>query len=136
MPLAAEETKNPKRDLPRGLIGAIVVLTSFALLILVIAPGGAGTYALIKSGNPLVEALALSYGRFHVDGQLRQPGRPGRFDRELFLDYLCLFAADLCLVPCRLPAAQIVRDQQEQGASIGTGNPRDYRLWPVADRPG
>ncbi|MCZ2996144.1 ethanolamine permease, partial [Acinetobacter baumannii] len=43
-------------------IGAIVVLTSFALLILVIAPGGAGTYALIKSGNPLVEALALSYG--------------------------------------------------------------------------
>jgi len=44
------------------LIGAIVVLTSFALLILVIAPGGAGTYALIKSGNPLVEALALSYG--------------------------------------------------------------------------
>jgi ethanolamine permease len=62
VPLAAEETKNPKRDLPRGLIGAIVVLTSFALLILVIAPGGAGTYALIKSGNPLVEALALSYG--------------------------------------------------------------------------
>src|SRR3989344_3613608 len=62
VPLAAEETKNPKRDLPRGLIGAIVVLTSFALLILVIAPGGAGTYALIKAGNPLVEALALSYG--------------------------------------------------------------------------
>ena len=62
VPLAAEETKNPKRDLPRGLIGAIVVLTSCALLILVIAPGGAGTYALIKSGNPLVEALALSYG--------------------------------------------------------------------------
>lgn len=39
-----------------------MVLTSFALLILVIAPGGAGTYALVKSGNPLVEALALSYG--------------------------------------------------------------------------
>lgn len=62
VPLAAEETKNPKRDLPRGLIGAIVVLTSFALLILVIAPGGAGTYALVKSGNPLVESLALAYG--------------------------------------------------------------------------
>ena len=26
MPLAAEETKNPKRDLPRGLIGAMLVL--------------------------------------------------------------------------------------------------------------
>ncbi|MGY2290113.1 ethanolamine permease [Pseudomonas sp. SDO528_S397] len=62
VPLAAEETKNPKRDLPRGLIGAIVVLTSFALLILVIAPGGAGTFALVKSGNPLVESLALAYG--------------------------------------------------------------------------
>jgi ethanolamine permease len=62
VPLAAEETSNPKRDLPRGLIGAIVVLSSFAMLILVIAPGGAGTQALTASGNPLVEALSKAYG--------------------------------------------------------------------------
>src|SRR3546814_4104797 len=28
VPLAAEETKNPKRDLPRGLIGAMLVLVA------------------------------------------------------------------------------------------------------------
>jgi ethanolamine permease len=62
VPLAAEETKNPRRDLPRGLIGAMLVLLSFALLILVIGPGGAGAEALKASGNPLVEALAKAYG--------------------------------------------------------------------------
>ena len=36
VPLAAEEAKNPKRDLPRGLIGAMLVLATFALLILFI----------------------------------------------------------------------------------------------------
>src|SRR3546814_15799957 len=49
VPLAAEETKNPKRDLPRGLIGAMLVLVAFALLILVIGPGGAGSNALMAS---------------------------------------------------------------------------------------
>ena len=39
VPLAAEETKNPKRDLPRGLIGAMLVLLAFAALILVVGPG-------------------------------------------------------------------------------------------------
>ncbi|WP_176517347.1 ethanolamine permease [Pseudomonas faucium] len=62
VPLAAEETKNPKRDLPRGLIGAMLVLLAFALLILVVGPGGAGAEALKASGNPLVEALAKAYG--------------------------------------------------------------------------
>ena len=62
VPLAAEETKNPKRDLPRGLIGAMLVLATFALLILVIGPGGAGAHHLMASGNPLVEALSKAYG--------------------------------------------------------------------------
>ncbi|AIZ34339.1 ethanolamine permease [Pseudomonas sp. K1(2024)] len=62
VPLAAEETKNPRRDLPRGLIGAMLVLLAFALLILVVGPGGAGSEALKASGNPLVEALAKAYG--------------------------------------------------------------------------
>ncbi len=56
------DQKNPKRDLPRGLIGAMLVLVSFALLILVIGPGGAGSNALLTSGNPLVEALTKAYG--------------------------------------------------------------------------
>jgi ethanolamine permease len=61
VPLAAEETKNPKRDLPRGLIGAMLVLLAFAALILLVGPGAAGAQALTSSGNPLVEALEKAY---------------------------------------------------------------------------
>ncbi len=64
VPLAAEETSDPKRDLPRGLIGGILVLLASCALILVFGPGGAGADALKASGNPLVEALesAKVYG--------------------------------------------------------------------------
>lgn len=61
VPLAAEETKNPKRDLPRGLIGAVLVLLIFASLIMLVGPGAAGSQALMTSGNPLVEALEKAY---------------------------------------------------------------------------
>ncbi|WP_020394303.1 ethanolamine permease [Thiolinea disciformis] len=62
VPLAAEETKNPARDLPRGLIGAMLLLLAFALLILFVGPGGAGSDALKASGDPLVQALKKAYG--------------------------------------------------------------------------
>ncbi len=57
VPLAAEETRDPKRDLPRGLIGGILVLVFFAALILTFGPGGAGAAALMNAGDPLVAAL-------------------------------------------------------------------------------
>ncbi|MBN8913619.1 MAG: ethanolamine permease [Rhizobiales bacterium] len=57
VPLAAEETQDPKRDLPRGLIGGILVLLAFCAMILLVGPGGAGSAALMDSGNPLVAAL-------------------------------------------------------------------------------
>ncbi|MEW5740857.1 MAG: ethanolamine permease [Myxococcota bacterium] len=62
VPLAAEETKDPRRDLPRGLIGAMLVLLLVAALMLVVGPGGAGAEALKASGNPLVDALLAAYG--------------------------------------------------------------------------
>lgn len=62
VPLAAEETKNPQRDMPRGLIGAMLILVAFAGLILLVGPGGAGSSTLVASGNPLVEALTTAYG--------------------------------------------------------------------------
>jgi ethanolamine permease len=64
VPLAAEETSDPQRDLPRGLIGGILVLLASCALILIFGPGGAGADALKASGNPLVEALesAKVYG--------------------------------------------------------------------------
>ncbi|EAU41273.1 ethanolamine transporter [Fulvimarina pelagi HTCC2506] len=57
VPLAAEETADPDRDLPRGLIGGISVLLLTAGLILVFGAGGAGSSVLQDSGNPLVAAL-------------------------------------------------------------------------------
>ncbi len=62
VPLAAEETKNPSRDLPRGLMGAVIILLAFALLILVLGPGAAGTDALKAAGDPLVLGLKKAYG--------------------------------------------------------------------------
>ncbi|MFD4640916.1 ethanolamine permease [Lentzea sp. NPDC058436] len=62
VPLAAEEARDPKRDMPRGIIGAMVVLLVFAAAILLVAPGGAGSKVLEASGNPLPEAVRAAYG--------------------------------------------------------------------------
>ncbi|MGH3469347.1 MAG: ethanolamine permease, partial [Thermocrispum sp.] len=62
VPLAAEEARDPKRDMPRGIIGGMLVLLGFAALILVFAPGGAGSQALMDSTNPLPDALREAYG--------------------------------------------------------------------------
>ena len=61
MPLAAEEAKDPAKSLPRGLIGAMLILTAFAMLILFFA-GAAGASTLQNSGAPLVDALVKVYG--------------------------------------------------------------------------
>jgi ethanolamine permease len=64
VPLAAEESKDPARDMPKGIIGAMLALILFAALILTVAPGAAGSDYLKDSGNPLVEALEapLAFG--------------------------------------------------------------------------
>lgn len=57
VPLAAEETSDPKRDLPRGLLGGMFILLVFCALIMVLGPGGVGSEALKNNTNPLVAAL-------------------------------------------------------------------------------
>ncbi|MBJ8416957.1 ethanolamine permease [Acinetobacter courvalinii] len=63
VPLAAEEAKDPAKSLPRGLIGAMLILTAFAMLILFLGAGAAGASALQHSGAPLVDALVKVYGQ-------------------------------------------------------------------------
>ena len=58
LPLAAEETRDPARDMPKGLIVAMLALLLFAALILVFAPGGGGSAEIQKSGAPLTDAIA------------------------------------------------------------------------------
>jgi len=62
VPLAAEETRNPKKDMPKGLIAGMVVLLLFAALILFTAPGSAGSDAIQASDNPLPEAVGAAQG--------------------------------------------------------------------------
>ena len=57
VPLAAEETDDPKRNLPRGLIAGMLVLLCFAALILTFGPGGAGASVIQGANDPLIAAL-------------------------------------------------------------------------------
>jgi len=61
VPLAAEETRDPKRDMPKGIITGMIVLLIFAALILTLGPGGSGSEALADSDNPLPDALTVAY---------------------------------------------------------------------------
>lgn len=64
VPLAAEETRDPARDMPRGLIAGMLTLLVFAALILTFGPGGAGASAIQDVGDPLTSAIAApgAYG--------------------------------------------------------------------------
>ena len=62
VPLAAEEARDPKRDMPRGIIAAMLVLLIFAALMLFLAPGGAGSSTITASDNPLPEAMRAAAG--------------------------------------------------------------------------
>ena len=62
VPLAAEESRNPTRDTPRGIIVGMLILLVFAGLILVFAPGGSGLQAIQTSDNPLPAAVSAAYG--------------------------------------------------------------------------
>jgi len=63
LPLAAEESVDPKRDMPKGIILGMITLIVSAVLILFLNPSlpGVGSYALGQSGEPLLfgfEALS------------------------------------------------------------------------------
>lgn len=62
VPLAAEEAADPARDMPRGIITAMLVLILFGALVLALAPGGAGADFMKDHGAPLVGALEAVYG--------------------------------------------------------------------------
>src|ERR671921_1325593 len=67
VPLAAEETRDPSRDVPRGLIAGMAALLLFAILILVFGPGGAGSAVftsdeMLAAPSVLPLALEEAYG--------------------------------------------------------------------------
>ncbi|UNO39120.1 ethanolamine permease [Streptomyces sp. MST-110588] len=57
VPLAAEETRNPARTLPRAMAAAMGVLLLLALVTFLAATGARGSAAIRSVGDPLVQAL-------------------------------------------------------------------------------
>jgi ethanolamine permease len=67
VPLAAEETRDPSTDMPKGLIGGMAALLLFAVLVLLFGPGGAGSAAftsdeMLAAPSVLPLALEEAYG--------------------------------------------------------------------------
>jgi len=64
LPLAAEESHTPERDIPRGILAAMATLFVSAMLIVWLNPSvqGIGSHALATSGEPLLDALREIYG--------------------------------------------------------------------------
>jgi ethanolamine permease len=60
VPLAAEEAKEPERNVPKGIIAAMALLMVTAATVLFLTAGAGGAEAMSASGNPLVEALGES----------------------------------------------------------------------------
>jgi ethanolamine permease len=57
LPLAAEESHNPTRDIPRAGVWGIITLAFFGLVVLFINPALTGSKALGPSGEPLLDGF-------------------------------------------------------------------------------
>ncbi|WP_040791142.1 ethanolamine permease [Nocardia paucivorans] len=57
VPLAAEEAREPEKNVPRGIVVSMMVLVVTGLSVLLLSTGALGAEALSESANPLVEAL-------------------------------------------------------------------------------
>lgn len=64
LPLAAEESVDPKRDMPKGIILGIFTLILSAFLVLYLNPSvaGVGSHKLGASGEPLLDGFRAIYG--------------------------------------------------------------------------
>jgi ethanolamine permease len=62
LPLAAEESTNPTKDIPRAGIIGMITLVICGAIVLVLNPGVNGTTALSTSGEPLLEGFRATLG--------------------------------------------------------------------------
>lgn len=64
LPLAAEESVDPKRDMPKGIILGIMTLAISAFMIVLLNPSvaGVGAFKLSTSGEPLLDGFRAIFG--------------------------------------------------------------------------
>ncbi|MDG1439039.1 MAG: ethanolamine permease [Emcibacteraceae bacterium] len=72
LPLAAEETADPAKNMPKGMITAILILLLLATLVLIVGPGGGGAANLANAGDPLIAAMRsdTAYGGPTLTGKI------------------------------------------------------------------
>jgi ethanolamine permease len=62
LPLAAEESMDPKRDVPRATLWGIGTLILTSILVLILNPGITGSEAIRTSGEPLLDGFRVIFG--------------------------------------------------------------------------
>jgi ethanolamine permease len=62
LPLAAEESADPKRDIPRGTIAGLITLVVFAFLVLFLNTGVTGAEQIRTSGEPVLDGFRVIFG--------------------------------------------------------------------------
>ena len=63
LPLAAEESVDPKRDMPKGIMLGMFTLIGLGFLVLIINPAiPGGSFAYGSSGQPILDGFAAIYG--------------------------------------------------------------------------
>ena len=95
-PLAAEESVDPVRDMPKGILLALVTLILTAFLIVAINPAieGVGAYALSQSGEPVLDGFRALFGGARADilGLIALSGLVASFHAILFAQGRQIFA--------------------------------------------
>ena len=105
VPLAAEESGDPARDMPRGIITSMLVLLVLGALVLFLAPGGSSAALMKRPCRAARRRIAACLWRTLDARNVRQCRGTCGSHRELFLDHLRLFApgSSRCRVPATLP---------------------------------
>ncbi|MET0547362.1 MAG: amino acid permease [Caulobacterales bacterium] len=64
LPLAAEESTDPKKDMPKGILYGMVTLIISAVFLLILNPAikGVGSHALGTSGEPILDGFRAIFG--------------------------------------------------------------------------
>ncbi len=95
-PLAAEESIDPVRDMPKGILLAMATLILTAFLIVMINPAieGVGAFALARSGEPVLDGFRAIFGGASADilGFIALSGLIASFHAILFAQGRQIFA--------------------------------------------
>ena len=96
LPMAAEESIDPVRDMPKGILLAMITLILTALLIVLINPAvsGVGAHALARSGEPVLDGFRAIFGGLRADilGVVALSGLVASFHAILFAQGRQIFA--------------------------------------------